>query len=412
MKPDDIEPFKTVLKDGFMLVDCVKDAMYESGDKFGDNKHGYKMGDISNVSIVHYTAHVPKEDRKQMSHSVCFEFCRTVPEMGFFGISNGRDCYCTPYYKPMASDSSECDAVCEGDNTKMCGGKSKNSLFSMHLCADTESDLSTSIQEASELEASINDLSGKIETAATGGEAEANALQKSFGTAGDPVASDLMQSAKVWAGKLLDEAKEGKEFATELQGEVSKAEGLQGGDFKDFETSKNAEKAVTKMNFGSSKAKPLEDKLEDLLGLVSPEIEKDQATDAAKQYLPIMYFVDKKFEDVPSTCGGDVVNKPIFGKSKDECAVACDAQVGECVGFGYFEKDTGICFLFSKFSSAQYYTGCDKKTFLQMNSSEEPFTATCLAKLQYFEGTTLKPDPSGKCKRCLKEATNANRCFA
>merc|ERR1719454_1537190 len=65
MKPDDIEPFKKVLKDGFMLVDCVKDSMYESGDKFGDNRHGYKMGDISGVSIVHYTAHVPKEDRKK-----------------------------------------------------------------------------------------------------------------------------------------------------------------------------------------------------------------------------------------------------------------------------------------------------------------------------------------------------------
>lgn len=410
MKPDEIEPFKKVLKDGFMLVDCVKDSMYESGDKFGDNRHGYKMGDISGVSIVHYTSHVPKEDRKKMTHAVCFEFCRTVPDMGFFGISNGRDCYCTPYYKPAASDSSECDAVCEGDNTQMCGGKSKNSLFSMHLCADTEADLSTSIEEATELKASINKLLVKIETAANDGEAEANTLQKSFGTVGDPVASDLMQSAKVWAGELLDEAKDGTKFANGLEDVIVKAEDLKGGDFEDYETIKKAERGVTKMNVGVSEGETIQSKLEEMLELVSPEVEKDRAAEAAKQYLPIMHFVDKEFEDVPSTCGGDAVDKPIFGKSKDECAVACDSQVGECVGFAYFEKDSGICFLFSKFTSAQYYTGC-KKSFLQANLFKEPFTASCLAKTQYFESTTLKPDPSGKCKRCLKETTNAKRCF-
>merc|ERR1740133_654605 len=52
-----------------------------------------------------------------MTQKVCFEFCRTVPNMGFFGVVNGRGCYCTPYFKPMESDSSQCDAVCEGEKT-------------------------------------------------------------------------------------------------------------------------------------------------------------------------------------------------------------------------------------------------------------------------------------------------------
>eukprot|EP00972_Heterocapsa_arctica_P056273 8301984-Heterocapsa_arctica.AAC.1 len=42
------------------------------------------MGDISNVSVVHYTEVVPKEDREAMTHDVCFSFCRSVPDMGFW----------------------------------------------------------------------------------------------------------------------------------------------------------------------------------------------------------------------------------------------------------------------------------------------------------------------------------------
>jgi hypothetical protein len=87
-------PYDLVLKDGFMPIDCVKDKLFLHGDKFGDGKFSYNMENSSNVSIVHYTEVVPKEDRKPMTQKVCFEFCRTVPEMGFFGIFMGRDCYC------------------------------------------------------------------------------------------------------------------------------------------------------------------------------------------------------------------------------------------------------------------------------------------------------------------------------
>merc|ERR1719169_267752 len=86
---DAFEPFDTVLKDGFLEVDCVKDYMYYRGDKFGDNKYDYKLEPTSNVSIVHYEDYVAKEDRQEMTQTVCFEFCRTVPNMGFFGIVNG-----------------------------------------------------------------------------------------------------------------------------------------------------------------------------------------------------------------------------------------------------------------------------------------------------------------------------------
>lgn len=128
------EPFDVVLKSGFLRVTCVKDYMYYHGDKFGAGKHSYELGSKGPVSIVHYNDWVVKEDRKEMSPTVCFEFCRSVPKMGFFGILNGNKCYCEPYFQSMPSDSSDCDTLCEGDPSNMCGGVSKSTIFSMHAC--------------------------------------------------------------------------------------------------------------------------------------------------------------------------------------------------------------------------------------------------------------------------------------
>jgi len=420
MKPDDIEPFTTVLKDGFMMTDCVKDAMYEHGDKHGDNADEYKMGDIANVSIIHYTEIVPKEDQEDMTHQVCFEFCRTVPDMTFFGINNGRDCYCTPYYKPMAGSSDECDATCPGDPSMMCGGKTKSSVFSMHMCADTANDLDTALTNAGDLLEGLDELTRDMKEIAGSGEANANVLQESLGQAGDPAASDLMQSAKVWAGELLHAVEDGEDLSVKLTSAKEKGNAMKGKDFSNYDNSKDAEAAIKAMEKGTSKGEAALEELTEMSELAAPSAEEKE--DAAKQYVPVMYFVNKEFEEVPQTCGGETLAKPIFGKSQDECAMACDELVGKCVGFSYFErpdavsiffKKSAVCFLFSKLKSVQYYTGCKAEKFLQTKAGkkEAPYTASCVAKLSLFEGTTLKPDKSGKCDMCLKEATKADRCL-
>jgi len=413
MTPDDIEPFSTVLKDGYAMADCVKDKMYEHGDKHGDNADEYKMGDISNVSIVHYTEMVAKEDRQEITHEVCFDFCRTVPDMGFFGIVNGRDCYCTPYYDPMASNSDECDAVCPGNPTTMCGGKTKSSIFSMHMCANTEGDLATAMENAGELLTSLDDLTADMTEVVEAGEKEANAMQKSFGSAGDPDASGLFQDAKVWAGKLLHAKDDGVEASEKLTGVKDKGKAAsEKGDFSKHENIVEAETQIKNMQEQTASGAELLEELTEMFELAHPSGE--EVEDAAAQYYPVMYFVDKEFKESPQTCGGETLAEPIFGKSKDECAMACDALVGKCVGFSFFEKDSSVCFLFGRFKSVQYYTGCEGGSdFLQTKNSkkEAPFTAECNAKLSLFEGTTLKPDKSGKCDMCLKEATKAARCF-
>jgi len=155
---------------------------------------------------------------------------------------------------------------------------------------------------------------------------------------------------------------------------------------------------------------------------------KDAAADMEErglQYYPVMYFVDKEFRDVPMTCTGAVVGQPIYYKTYHLCAAACDANLHDCVGFSYFPTAPGkpnLCFLFSSFTSGQFYTGCESQSqtkFLQKNNKtnsdqpldEEPTHPVCVAKLSKFVGTTLKPDASGKCKQCMKEVTNAKRCW-
>jgi len=405
---DKFKPFDTVLKDGFMEIDCVKDYMYYHGDKFGDARGAYKLETVSNTSIVHYEAHVKKEDRKPMSQAVCFEFCRTVPNMGFFGLVNGLNCYCAPYYRQMAGDSSQCDSQCPGDMTVMCGGKSKSSVFALHNCESTERDLKDSDTKATEL---AGEMDKKVTTAtqlSKDMQKGAAALQKSFGGVGDAAASNLMQEAKASAGKLVHSAEDVETLSKELKDLSGKAKGIK--NFKDATEVTQAERIMEGVDASVAKATAALAKLDKLIELASPS---PDVKDSSKEYLPIMHFVDKKYDTLPSTCGGDLVNDPIVGESPDGCASACNANFQSCVGFSYFAPEK-LCFLFSRFNTAFYYTGC--KSFIQQpaflqGSTGKAADVTCYAKLSRFEGTTLKPDGSGKCKECLKKATKANRCY-
>jgi len=476
---DKFTPFDTVLKDGFSEIDCVKDYMYNHGDKFGDNKHDYKLETVSHVSIVHYDAHVKKEDRQPMTQDRCFEFCRTVPNMGFFGLTNGRNCYCAPYYKQMAGDSSQCDAICPGDNTMMCGGKSKSSIFSLHNCDSTKGDLADADKSADTLAKTMDKNTAKAKSLSDDMQKNAAALQKSFGAVGDSGATGLMQAAKVAAGKLVEAAKGVDAISKELKGHSGDAKKIT--DFKDAKEVTEAERIMERVAATVAKGAAANAALEKLIALASPSPDDKNS---ANEYMNVMHFVDSKYETNPSTCSGDAVNDPITGESVDGCASACNANFQKCVGFQYF-ADEKLCFLFSNFNTATYYTGC--KSFLQKSSGasicasgegktcscdgdvffgrkfkkgkpgsgdlssldqiksegnynkklifgsikcsvkelgpdpkldyykhcfcEKKAKVACYAKLSKFEGTTLKPDGSGKCKECFKKATKADRCW-
>jgi hypothetical protein len=271
------------------------------------------------------------------------------------------------------------------------------------MCDSTKDDLSTSSGKASSLKASmdakVKDAKGLSKSMQTMGAA----VQKSFGGVGDSGASGLAQDAKVFAGKLEHSAEDADAAAAKL-GSLAKGSGSLK-DFTDPATVTKAERIMEDIDESVAAGEVATDELDKLIALATSKAKKD----AAKQYYPVMYFVDKEFDAVPSTCSGAQVAEPIVGESEDGCASACDAHIHSCVGYQYMKnKDSSLCFLFSKFEAGFYYTGCGK-AFLQTNAA--PFEAKCAAKLSKFEGTTLKPNPSGKCEQCFKKLTKADRCY-
>jgi len=443
LHPEKIVPFVDVLKDGYMEVACIKDYMYHHGDKHGGNKHEYEIKERSNVSIVHYNMVVPKEDQKAMSHTVCFDFCRGVPDMLFMGLTAGRECYCLPFFQQMGGDSSKCDAVCEGEPTTMCGGMAKSSIFELHLCADTAEDLAAASESAGEIVGDLKEVGEKLMKVSESLQDASAEGQKLFGSAGDPAASDLFQKGKVAAGdaeKIADAALDKEKQLGKLK---EKAEGMEG-PFTKMDVIKEAEQTVRDIGVQVTEGGAALDAAKEALAAVTVEADGEPL----KQYYPIMYFVDKAFDKVPSSCSGDLL-KTVFGSTQD-CAAMCDAELSKCVGFFYGGGAEGACFLISKFKSVTYFTGCESfvqfekpNMFLQQANATAKANVTaanvtahalvvkegppgegppdvelggddaamCYAKFTSFSGTTLKPDPSGKCAMCLKTADKAQRCY-
>jgi len=424
-------PFEKVLKDGFYLVDCVKDSLREFGDKHGNGHQSYNMGDISNVSIVHYTEVVPKEDREAMTHDVCFAFCRSVPDMGFFGIQNGRDCYCTPYYKAMESDSTECDAVCEGQSTHMCGGKVKSTIFGMHQCSNTAAKLAGLAERASAIFQPFDDTLSNLDYVQGANQNPAEMIQIIAGQMGDPIVSDLEQESKKYAGVIEKKLKAYQVVYDALDAAHGVAGGLKSADMAVFENAKKADDAVAALEQSIAASEDTAEEAMELLKASSPQ-KGEGAADAAAQYYPLMYFADKKYAEVPATCTGDMIGHPLADIYENECAIACDAQVSgakKCVA--YFYLPSGQCYLFSKLTKAISYGGCLPKEgekvkaqqqtqqgqqFLQKTQPGPPIEVevVCKLKLSAYEGTNISPDgksaKAGKCPNCLKELTIRDMC--
>jgi len=416
MNASAITPFQTVLKDGFMKVECVKDMMFSQGDKHGPNKHSYNQGQISGVSIIRYDEYVAKLDRKPMTQKVCFDFCRTVPNMGFFGVINGRHCYCTPFYKAQASDSSMCDAPCDGSPNTMCGGKEKSMVFAMHFCDDSAQVLAAAIAKGNTTAGSLLTKCGLVDGLAADTMAIADYLQPQFGAVGDSVATTNLQKAKTTAGLMLRDSY--KACVNGSQGSlataVTDAQGAAAGVLI-------AEKHTRDINAKVETAKAAEDRMD---ALIAQAQNAQDVGNSSLDYYPLVYFIDKDLLNasdplanstkVPSTCGGKAVGKSIIATNKDSCASACNAAVGGCVGFQYFESlakpTANLCLLFGEFKSISYYTGCGAAgpySFLQQRQTTEedmlnaPYEATCYGKFSKFQGLSLKKI-SKKMNRCYQ----------
>jgi len=130
------DAFANSYKNGYWYVGCVGDSLMTNADKHGgQGKHRYAGPD---VSIVWYHDVVPKEDMEAMQAGVCFDFCSTVKDMNYFGLTRGRECYCAPYYSPAGDAATgNCDTPCEGYMSTMCGNSAgRASMYQMHSCEE------------------------------------------------------------------------------------------------------------------------------------------------------------------------------------------------------------------------------------------------------------------------------------
>jgi len=131
---------KTVYKDGYFHLRCMMDKMLTAADWHDELQREHLYNVDTNVSIVKYTDRVDVEKQQSMTPSICFEFCRTVPDMLHFGLTAGRDCYCAPYFMQGPGDG-VCDAGCEGDSAVTCGNTAGMSdVYEMHSCNDVIAD--------------------------------------------------------------------------------------------------------------------------------------------------------------------------------------------------------------------------------------------------------------------------------
>jgi len=408
-------PGTKVLKDGFYGVECVDEFMFEHGDKFGDNAAGYEIEQTANVSIVSYSHVVAKEDAESMTPAVCFSFCRTIPDMNFFGIRNGGDCYCTPYYRSIPGDNKVCDVVCEGDGRQVCGSSTKSSMFGMHMCASTGADMSGLEGKMQGVEADLTSVQGEVDSAWGGMQSAAEEYQTMFSSAGDTAATEQMQAAKVHAGKLQQLSVDASKILTGMTNVSADASAL-GTDFSDASKLSKAEAAMDKMEGLTAEGIA---SLEEMWEQANTSYPNPAGAEVAEQYYPVMYFVNKDNEthNMSTTCGGTSSHSPIVG-NQSACAAACDGSAssngGSCIGFQYFPKagnltaDQGLCFLLSKFRTMTYYTECGGAP----KNVTDPSEIQCFAKFSKFGGTSLAVDNSGDCKECFQEVTKAERCYA
>merc|ERR1719160_809463 len=175
-----------------------------------------------------------------------------------------------------------------------------------------------------------------------------------------------------------------------------------------------------------------------VVGSGEPEAEHYNATEAATQYYPIMYFVEEDYKHQfvlegsamwhhPTTCTGKLL-QIVFGASADDCAHACDGLPGVCDGFQFFDFNDGMCFLFETIKTVQQWTGCvQHKDDVHDNFQQAPFDAQCMGKLSRLEGVGgIAPrenaileeaqgvrQGTGKCAHCLKSLTKTgdDRCY-
>jgi len=372
------EPFLRVLRDGYFEVGCYHDSMAETGDKYGDNKDKYgSVAKYANVSIANYNDLVLEMEHKEMTPRICFEFCRTLPSMGFFGIRNGNECYCEPYFSPRAVDDSRCDVGCQGNPTIMCGNaKGKSTIWEMHLCADTAEDLAVQSNAAEEALTYYYEISGLAYMMGTHITGAGQALETLAGLSGSPNMAELGKEAKVTAGDLTKAFISGRKQYERLYAAAMSARDLKGADFTVASKATEAEHAIAtfKETQGDvlSHAESIRELVKRAYPAVDFEVFSDEPAegdgvaqalhegDDTQNYRDVSYAMGARdMEPQASTCSGKAIGVPMVGLGLTGCRLACEQTLypEKCVAIAHHQVQTydDLCFMFSDVTDVETF---------------------------------------------------------
>jgi len=418
------EVLVTVYKDGYFGVGCIADSMIKAGDKFGQFKATYKE-ELTNISIALYSELVLKDAQQPMTPHTCFEFCRSMDGMSFFGIKDGRTCYCMPYYK-STTGSGMCDLPCPGDEMQICGGTVKSSVFEMHSCGDRGQALTAVAATAGEALSAFYAaalFAGKYsdQLQSTGAK-----LEKIGGLSGSPTTGDYGMTAKKYAGEAGHVLMDGTcmESYDELLAVYEESEGTSLLDMKQAANLARLEEAAGKMEkltpTVAECAKKAGKATEAGYPAYGAAVEAKSADDyeayeesfatTLAQYYPLMYALDNKKKPMQSVCETEPVGVPAVG-TLAECAEACDLMWKpdeKCTGFQFY--DTGdempVCFLFKEIKKA-YLFDCD---FIDTGNEafEEEKGGKFLQQEQRVASNIIKMEEEGKEPEEKKELPKMN----
>jgi len=370
---------------------------------------------------------VLKEKKKPMTPTICFEFCRTIADMVYFGIADGQTCYCTPFYKPGPGNQKTCNQPCAGDETQMCGNmEGKSSVFEMHLCESTMADLEETGAEAKEaldyffeVSAVAKDLGDKV--AASGA-----ALEKVGGLSGAPGAGDMGMEAKKMSGDLSKSWLGSNGDYDKLLEAYKLSKTQMNADLSDSTEMVAAEHAIADMKATVGSVVSAAKKVHATVRLGFPPVdfvvfgdEPDSSDGAAKRlksladgedYVPdfrvASYSFDATYEAQQSSCKGPVIGLPMVGLGKDGCSAACEGTVypKKCVAYSFYTL-TGaedLCFMLEDVTVVETFTCPDASLLQKDQASADPASAFCGIKMSEIT-TGYKPKKGGwkKTSRCF-----------
>jgi hypothetical protein len=353
---DGTAPHMNIYKDGFWDAGCLSDEMVKTGDKYGDGKFSYKTQSSANTSVVFYGEIVEPDSQKPMTPKVCFDFCRTVPDMTFFGLIYGRECYCSHYWKKTTGEG-VCDLPCEGDAGSICGGAELSSMYQMHKCVGG---LAQDVEDLDEklFEVTYNGLSDDEAILFEQGEAMQFAGEKLESYA-EGSASGLAQAAKVAAGPVLHASEDLVELIDEID---SLTLGPDPSTDLSFDERKEVEEYM-------AKAKEIMDAAEQAMA-AGDELQKatafnEKLSDYEPAFVQAMRQIDSEYEGKMVVCEGDSTGMPKVGLSWVECAAACDNAAPKssedyCIYFQHFmlPGESPLCFLYTDITAVTTYN-CD-----------------------------------------------------